>query len=100
MLAVDTVLHWPDRFAGVAVFSSTIIAQEDWDNTKGENLKDLPVIQSHGKSDELIPFDMGQKLNEYLSEKGMKVEFVPFHGGHTITLEVIDKFTSFLKSRL
>jgi phospholipase/carboxylesterase len=44
----------------------------------------MHVLQSHGDEDQILPFEAAEWLRDLLVEAGCDVEFIPFHGPHTI----------------
>jgi phospholipase/carboxylesterase len=56
----------------------------------------LPVFQSHGRQDPLLPFPTAEGLRNALTKAGMVVEWVPFEGGHGIPPIVMDGVGGFL----
>ena len=55
MLALDVALHTERALAGLVVLSGTLIASNEWLPLMAAR-KDLPVFQSHGTSDPILPF--------------------------------------------
>jgi phospholipase/carboxylesterase len=51
--------------------------------------KDLPVFQSHGTRDPLLPFAVAERLRHELDSAGMRVSFTSFDDGHGIPPEVM-----------
>jgi phospholipase/carboxylesterase len=49
----------------------------------------LPVVQSHGRTDPVLSFDLAEKLRDELTAAGLKVDFHAFNGGHAIPNGVI-----------
>ena len=47
----------------------------------------LPVLQSHGYFDPILPFTGAEALRNLLTGAGLDVEFLPFDGPHTIPYE-------------
>ncbi len=56
----------------------------------------LPVFQSHGRSDDVIPYRLGEELYELLDNSGVDVTFVPFDGPHGIGPEVMLAFLEWI----
>ena len=83
MLATDIVLRSSRPFAGLAVLSGTLISRSEWLPLMKAR-KGLPVLQSHGRSDPVLPFAVAEQLRDELTAAGLPVEFVPFNGGHGI----------------
>lgn len=99
MLAMDVMLHAPSAFAGVAVLSGTLIAEDDWTPLMSQR-KTVPVLLSHGQSDPILPFAHSERLRDVLSNAGLQVRWVPFSGGHAIPPVVIDQLSAFLGDAL
>ena len=60
----------------------------------------LPVVQSHGTRDEILPFMAGEKLRDVLKGAGLSHTWVQFPGGHEIPGQVVDAVGTFLETRL
>lgn len=98
MLTLDVALHRSAPLGGLVQMSGTLIAETIWQPRMGR-VKDLPIIQSHGKQDMVLPFTVANTLRERLVAAGAKHQWVPFTGGHEIPSPVLDALTKFLKVR-
>jgi phospholipase/carboxylesterase len=101
MVSLDVALRLPHRLAGLVLMSGSIVAIDEW-QPKLASLKDVPVMQSHGRSDPLLPFDVAEKLRDLLREAGADVRWVEFSGGHTIAggaLDALGKLVNDVASR-
>jgi phospholipase/carboxylesterase len=56
----------------------------------------LPVFMSHGRADNILPYDLAERLHADLVAAGLVVTFVPFDGGHEIPEEVVVALGAFL----
>ncbi|MFW5815118.1 MAG: alpha/beta hydrolase [Spirochaetota bacterium] len=54
----------------------------------------LPVLQSHGSEDPVLPFDQAERLGSLFSGAGADHRFLRFAGGHAVPREVIRKARS------
>ncbi len=115
MLALDVALHYfsatgvagPRSATGVAgprsatgagpratkpaallLMSGTLLAEAEW-GPRMAALAGVPVVLSHGKADQLLPFEIAELLRDRLSDAGAVVEWVPFVGGHEIPRAVL-----------
>ena len=99
MLALDVALHSPAALAGLlaglVVLSGTHIAADEW-GPRLDARRGLPVFLSHGRIDELLPFRVAEGLRDTLTAHGLRVEWVPFQGGHGIPAAVADGVGAFL----
>ena len=96
MLATDVVLRTQRAFAGLAVLSGTVISHDEWLPLMGAR-KGLPVVQSHGRSDPVLPFAIAEQLRDELSAAGLAVEFIPFNGGHGIPGSVLEALSALIR---
>jgi phospholipase/carboxylesterase len=95
MLSLDVALRTQHELAGLVLMSGTHIAAKQWNAHMSERA-DLPVFQSHGRQDPLLPFATAEGLRNALTKGGMVVEWVPFEGGHGIPPIVMDGVGGFL----
>ena len=96
MLACDFALHDERPLAGLVLLSSTLIARSEWLNLAPRRAG-LPVLQSHGRADPILPFGLAEKERDLLSAAGLDVEFITFNGGHGIPGGVLDALSGFLR---
>ena len=89
MLATDVALRLPEPPAGLVIWSGTLLCENHWKPLM-PNRAGLRVIQSHGRQDQILPFVAAEWLRDALSAAGLKVEFLPFNGPHTIAQPAID----------
>ena len=89
MLATDAVLRSTRAFGGLAIMSGTLVSHSEWLPLMAAR-KGLPVLQSHGRADPVLPFAIAERLRDDLAAAGLPVEFTPFNGGHGIPGPVLD----------
>ncbi len=99
MLACDVTLRREAPPAALVMLSGTLIAAHEW-SALAPRRRGLPVFQSHGLKDPLLPFAAAERLRDLLEGAGLPVEFVPFHGGHEIPGGVLDRLGAFLAGAL
>lgn len=99
MLAVETALNWSEPPGGLCLWSSTLVSEAHW-RTKMSRLKGLPIVQSHGHQDPILPFAAAVSLRDLLIEAGANVDFLEFDGPHTITLAGLEALTAMLERLL
>ena len=95
MLACDTVVRSDRAFAGLIVLSGSIMAQSEWD-ARWPLRAGLPVFQSHGTDDPVLPFNTAARLRDTLRRHGLPVTWHEFRGGHEIPFPVLDRLGAFL----
>ena len=99
MLATDVTLRLEEGPRALGILSGTLLMEDVW-RQKAKARAGLRVLQSHGTQDPLLGFAQAQALRTLLTEAGLKVEFVPFAGGHTIPLNALEKLSALLDDTL
>jgi phospholipase/carboxylesterase len=95
MLSCDVALHSDVALGGLVLFSGTLLAEDEWTPRMAAR-KGLRVLQSHGRQDPLLPFEMAERLRDLLKEAGLDVTWIPFNGGHGIPPAAMDALRPFL----
>jgi len=88
MLACDVALRDERPLCGLLLMSGTMLAQCEWEPLIASRAG-LPVLQSHGRFDPLLPFSIAKRLRDALSTGGLVVRWTPFDGGHEIPQSVL-----------
>lgn len=95
MLSCDVMLRTTQSYAGLIQLSGTLLAAEEWAPLL-QKRKGLPVFQSHGMYDEILPYAGGEKLRDRLTRAGLSVEWHRFRGGHEIPRTVLQHLGPFI----
>lgn len=95
MLSCDTVMRTTFPFAGLVQLSSSLVAQQEWRPAVSKRTG-LPVFQSHGTQDPILPYVMAERLRDELTKSGLAVEWHNFRGGHEIPEPVLRQLSAFL----
>lgn len=99
MVTTDLALRLDEPPAGLVILSGTLIDRANWQRL-AQRRAGLRVVQSHGKSDPLLPFDEACRLRDLLLQAGCLVEFESFNGGHTIDAGALSLVRELLRARL
>jgi phospholipase/carboxylesterase len=94
-LALDVALAADPRVDRVAVLSGALIA----DSLPALRAATPPlpaVFVSHGRTDQVLPFDGATSVQALLTRRGYAVTFFPFPGGHQIPPDVVTALGRFL----
>lgn len=94
MVSMDVALHDERPLAGLLQLSGTLLAESEWKPRMAKRAG-LPVLQSHGRQDPLLPFSIAEQLGALLTEAGMDTSFVAFNGGHDIPRETLEAMQAF-----
>jgi phospholipase/carboxylesterase len=95
MLSCDLILHTDRPYAGLVQLSGNLLAQPIWEPLLPKR-KRLPVFQSHGVQDEILPYVGAERLRDTLVQAGLSVEWHNFRGGHEIPRVVLRSLSEFL----
>ena len=96
MLASDVAFRSGRALAGLVVMSGTFLAEHEW-RPLMPSRAGLPVLQSHGRADPLLPFAIAERLRDAMADAGLEVTWVAFNGGHGVPGSVLDAFGPFLE---
>lgn len=101
MLATEIALHHQDYFAGLLIFSGTLVNRTGWEHMLQEKFanktKPLRFHQSHGRLDPILPFQAAERLYELLTRHGGQGKFDAFDGQHEIPASVIASTNDWLR---
>lgn len=90
MLSLDVALHDPRPLAALILLSGTLLARSEWE-PRMPSRAGLPVFQSHGTRDALLPYRSAEVLRDLLAAAGLRVAWLPFDGGHEIPPPLLDE---------
>ncbi|CUS36341.1 alpha/beta hydrolase [Candidatus Nitrospira nitrificans] len=99
MLTCDAILQTDYPFAGLVQLSGNLLAQAVWGPRMAQRRR-LPVFQSHGTQDEILPSIGAERLRDALTQSGLAVEWHSFRGGHEIPEAVLRRLSSFITNVL
>ncbi len=91
MLTVDAICRGLEHSPAIAcLFSGALICERQWKKSVAK-FAGVATVQSHGTIDPVLPLQTGKWLSELLTDGGCEVDFIEFHGPHTIPPEAIHK---------
>ncbi|WP_455378046.1 alpha/beta hydrolase [Petrachloros mirabilis] len=99
MLTCDLIMRTAHPFAGLVQLSSSLLARQDWRPSFADRAR-LPVFQSHGTHDPILPYVMAERLRDELTRAGLAVEWHSFRGGHEIPEPILSQLGVFLTKLL
>lgn len=91
MVATDFLYTTKIKPKGLIHLSGTVIRQNLW---MSGSLEDIPIFQSHGKFDPVLPVQGAQHFKSISKSKKHRLEI--FQGGHEIPIDIILKLKDFL----
>lgn len=99
MLTTDVFLRSSWAPAALCLYSGTTLCYETWNQLAAGKPK-LPILQSHGTQDPILPFTAAILLRDLLNKHGQDVEFLEFAGPHTIPYEGLQRTANLLEQLL
>jgi phospholipase/carboxylesterase len=98
MLSCDVALRTGRALAGLVLLSTTLLCRHEWQPRMAAR-QALPVFQSHGRSDPLLPIASATELRDLLRTAGCNVEWHEFNGGHELPMDVIQSLARFIRAQ-
>ncbi len=95
MVACEVAFSSDEPLAALVILSGTLLGRAGW-RPHMVTRKGMPVFMSHGRADNILPYDLAERLHAELEAAGIDVTFVPFDGGHEIPEEVVTALGTFL----
>lgn len=95
MLSLDITLKNPNLINKIFLLSSTLFDEANL-LERLNLIKEVPIFQSHGISDPVLPYEMANKLKGILENGLSSYVFSSFNGGHEIPLAVIKDLKTFI----
>lgn len=89
MLSTECFLSHPQPLGGLAIFSGTLICKPNWAE-KASKMESARIVQTHGRTDQVLPFFNAVALKELFKEQKLSVDFHEFSGGHTIPQQALE----------
>ena len=95
MLSCDALLRTPQSYAGLIQLSGTLVARQIWEPLLAAR-NGLPVFQSHGTDDPILPYVMAERLRDAFLGAKLAVDWQPFRGGHEIPGPILRRLGQFI----
>lgn len=99
MVSTDVALRLEEAPAALAVLSGTYVCEREW-AARAKGRAGLSVLQSHGRSDPLLPFVNAEALRDLFTSAGLQVDWLPFEGGHTVPLAALGRLAHLVERAL
>ena len=97
MLTVDTALRGTvGPIVGLLVFSGALLCESLWRQAARAKPLSIPIVQSHGLVDQILPISTGRWLHSFLLDAGCVGQLAEFNGPHTIPSEALESAAKLL----
>lgn len=98
MMACDLVFNMGVKVDALILLSSTLVARDRLEKSLlNEKQQKIPIFQSHGTGDPVLPLPMARKLKELFTENSYQVDYHEFPGGHEIPPPILQSLFQFLQ---
>jgi phospholipase/carboxylesterase len=95
MIAAEIAFRSNQPTRALVLLSGTIVDEPSWLAGMTERAG-LPVFIAHGRRDDILPFDVAERLADHMRSRGLRVTWVPHDGGHEIPAGVVSQLNAFL----
>ena len=99
-IALQAGLRYPQKLAGVMALSTYLPLVESFAREASEANRTTPIFMAHGTQDNVVPYQMGLRSKQILSENGYDVEWHDYPMPHSVCLEEITDIAAWLKRAL
>lgn len=96
MLALRAWARHALPLKGLMLLSSSLVDRVGSEQLLA-NAPKVPIFQSHGKQDDILPYDSAVSLKNLLERTGHQVEFHSFTGGHGIPESVVQRLSQIIR---
>ena len=94
MVAADIAFRTNEPMKALVLLSTTIVDEAAW--TSGmPSRRGLPVFISHGRSDDVLPFALAERLAAKMRQAGMRVTWFAFDSGHEMPADAVTALNTF-----
>lgn len=97
MVACECAFRSGEGWAGLCLLSGAPLDLARW-GRQAAALAGRPVLQTHGRMDPVLPYEGAELVRDTLTAAGLRVDFRPFMGGHTIPPEALAALPGFLRT--
>ncbi|MCH9610030.1 MAG: hypothetical protein S4CHLAM81_10690 [Chlamydiales bacterium] len=97
IVALDTALTMDERIKAMILLSPSLAREKVW-TERAAKKKGLPFFMSHGKEDDVLPYQLSEKLEKILVDAGLNGKLHSFTGHHEVPFSLLLELQPFLNS--
>lgn len=97
VVSTDCALTLKENIQGLLILSGTLTDEERWAQLVNQH-KELPFFMSHGKHDDVLPYELAARLEKLLQKGGLKGKLHSFNAGHEVPFSLLLELQPFLQS--
>jgi len=99
-IALNTGLRYHTKLAGIMALSTYLPSHEAYPENAHDENKNTPIFMAHGKVDEVIAYEIGEKSRAMLESMGYPVEWHEYNIGHGVGPDELDAISVWLQKVL
>lgn len=99
-ITLQTGLRYPEKLAGMMGLSGYLPLSSKVEAERHAANHDTPIFLAHGKSDQVIKFDLAESSRDVLNKLGYKVEWHAYGMQHTVCMEELADIAAWLRKVL
>lgn len=96
IMSYSVSLSRPDLINGISAMSGRILMEHQTFFAPEAQMKNLRVLITHGKNDQVLPFHYAMQADSLLKAKGLKPVLKSYAEGHQISPEMFKDFLNWL----
>jgi phospholipase/carboxylesterase len=95
MISAEVAFQSDQELAGMILIGGTTVHEEAWaEHFAGR--RHLPIFIAHGRSDQVLSFEIMERFQARLKAFGLNVTWFPYEGGHEIPDVVVHQVNAFI----
>jgi len=99
-IALHTGLRYPQALGGIMALSTYIPIAETLDAEISAVAEQLPVFMAHGRQDDILAFEVGQRSRDRLSLINSNIEWHEYDMAHSLCMDELLHIRQWLLQRL
>jgi phospholipase/carboxylesterase len=99
-MTLQVGLRYPEKLAGMMCLSGYLPLSGKVADERHPANQDASIFMAHGKSDQVIKFDLAESSRDVLTKLGYKVEWHAYAMQHSVCMEEVTDIAAWLKKVL
>lgn len=99
-MALQVALRFPQRLAGIMALSTYLPLRDTLADEANIANRDIPILMCHGRQDPVVPFELGDKSKQLLTEQKYVIDFRAYNMAHSVCAEEVMDISQWLQKVL
>ena len=99
-IVLQTGLRHAEKLGGILALSTYLPLAETLVDEASEAAKGTPIFMAHGRSDPIVPYQLGKSSADKLSGLGYQLEWHEYSMPHSVCMEEVGDIGAWLAQRL